>query len=251
MVNAATATSATTTTQEIINKSLKSKIAREAARKARAEARRFLEVIQDKKFTLPLFLDLEDSSIRGEGRSTLNDIVRAFGEIIENAGYYFGVYTNLDWYRNVISGSELNKKFDWWIACWSDSAPSGVNFGVWQFTSDYIIDNERVDANYVYVDYPDVIRKAGLNHLEVTPTPTPIDDFKIGDKVCVKGYATESSDGSGKETAEYGGNPNDPSDIRYITDINEGASRPYHISVGNTLGNQDRGWVSKDQIRKI
>ena len=218
---------------------------------AKSEAYKFLQYINGKKFTLPLFLDIEDATQRGLGKDTLNSIISAFGEVIEEAGYYFAVYTNLDWYRNVISGSELNKKFDWWIACWSDTAPTGVNYGVWQFTSDYIIDNERVDANYVYVDYPDVIRKAGLNHLEVTPTPTPIDDFKIGDKVCVKGYATESSDGSGKETAEYGGNPNDPSDIRYITDINEGASRPYHISVGNTLGDGDRGWVSKDQIRKI
>lgn len=144
---------------------------------ARAEARRFLEVIQDKKFTLPLFLDLEDSSIRGEGRSTLNDIVRAFGEIIENAGYYFAVYTNLDWYYNVISGRELNNKFDWWIACWGyDPINEDINYGVWQYTSDYDADGERLDANYVYKDYPTIIREAGLNHLngdEPTPTPEP------------------------------------------------------------------------------
>lgn len=84
-----------------------------------------------------------------------------------------------------------------------------------------------------------------------TPTPQPTNDFKVGDRVVVKGYATAASDGTGSQTASYGGNANDPSDIRYITKINNGAKRPYHISVGNTLGNQDRGWVSKDQIRKI
>lgn len=83
------------------------------------------------------------------------------------------------------------------------------------------------------------------------PTPQPTSDFKIGDRVVVKGYATATSDGTGSQTASYGGNANDPSDIRYITKINAGSKRPYHISVGNTLGNQDRGWVSKDQIRKI
>lgn len=213
------------------------------------EARTFLKVIEDKKFTLPLYLDIEDPSQRGLGRTTLNDIIKAFGEIIENAGYYFAVYTNLDWYRNVISGSELNKKFDWWIACWSDTAPSGVDYGVWQFTSDYIIDGNRVDGNYVFMDYPKIIKEAGLNHLDDTPTPSK--EFKIGDKVCVKGYATERSDGSGNQTAEYGGNPNDPSDIRYITEINEGAVRPYHISVGNTLGDGDRGWVASSQLTKL
>ncbi len=218
---------------------------------AREEARTFLKVIGDRKFTLPLFLDIEDPSMSGLGRITLNEIVRAFGEIIENAGYYFSVYSNLNWYRNIISGEELNKKYDWWIACWSEYAPEGVNYGIWQYTSDYILNGSRIDANYVYIDYPTVIKNAGLNHLEDEPTPEPSTDFKVGDRVLVTGYATSDSNGGGSRTAEYTGNPNDPDDIRYITLIQPGAVRPYHISVGNTFSNGDRGWVSKDQIRKI
>ena len=157
---------------------------------ARAEARRFLEVIQDKKFTLPLYLDIEDASIRVHDRETLNNIVRAFGEVIENAGYYFGVYTNLDWYYNVISGRELNNKFDWWIACWGyDPEYEDINYGIWQYTSDYDADGERLDANYLYKDYPTIIREAGLNHLgdepapSPEPTPTPSPDYDLLDLV--------------------------------------------------------------------
>ena len=139
---------------------------------ARLEARTFLKVIEDKKFTLPLYLDLEDPSISNLGRNTLNEIVKAFGEIIENAGYYFGVYTNLNWYRNIISGSELNKKYDWWIACWSDNAPSNVDYGVWQYTNEYYLGDTRIDADYVVKDYPSIIKNAGLNHLTDEPTPT-------------------------------------------------------------------------------
>lgn len=83
------------------------------------------------------------------------------------------------------------------------------------------------------------------------PTPAPSEEFNIGDRVVVSGVATEDSYGNGNQTAPYGGNPNDESDIRYITAINMEAPRQYHISVGNTLGDGDRGWVSKDQIRKI
>ena len=140
---------------------------------ARQEARSFLNTIKGKRFTLPLYLDLEDASQAGLGRDTLNAMVRAFGEEIENAGYYFGVYTNLNWYRNIISGSELNSKYDWWIACWSDSAPSNVDYGVWQFTSDYNTFGCRLDANYVLKDYPKIIKELGLNHLDDEPTPTP------------------------------------------------------------------------------
>lgn len=144
---------------------------------AKREARKCLEVINGKKFTLPIYLDLEDPSISGLGRSTLDAIVRAFGEEIENAGYYFGVYTNLNWYRNIISGSELNKQYDWWIALWGDDAPSpsyGINYGIWQFGSNLYIGGQRVDGDYIYKDYPTIIREAGLNHLGGdTPTPTP------------------------------------------------------------------------------
>lgn len=139
---------------------------------ARYEARKFLEVIGDKKFNLPLFLDIEDPSMSSLGRNTLNDIVKAFGEVIENAGYYFSVYSNLNWYNNIISGSELNKKYDWWIACWSDSAPTGVDFGVWQYTSNYDLNGWRIDADIIYKDYPNIIKNAGLNHLYDEPTPT-------------------------------------------------------------------------------
>lgn len=78
------------------------------------------------------------------------------------------------------------------------------------------------------------------------------DEFKVGDRVVVSGRATSRSDGTGSKTALYGGNVNDISDIRYITMITDlNAARPYHISVGQILGDRDRGWVSKDQIRKI
>lgn len=150
---------------------------------ARLEARTFLKVIEDRKFTLPLYLDIEDPSQRGLGRNTLNSIVRAFGEIIENAGYYFGVYTNLDWYRNVISGSELNKKYDWWIACWSNSAPGGADYGVWQYTNNLSIGGYRVDCNYILKDYPTIIKEAGLNHLGNNPIPTPTPGKKSNEQI--------------------------------------------------------------------
>lgn len=143
--------------------------------KAREEANLFLQTIAGKKFDLPIYLDIEDSSMAGLGRDTLNAIVRAFGEVIENAGYYFGVYSNLNWYRNIISGNELNQSYDWWIALWDNDAPDpayGINYGVWQF-GQYNLNGWGIDGNYIYKDYPTIIRDAGLNHLSDAPTPAP------------------------------------------------------------------------------
>ena len=81
---------------------------------------------------------------------------------------------------------------------------------------------------------------------ELLSSSQPVEEeFKVGDKVYVIGYATADSFGKGSRTAEYSG------DILYITKItNLTAPRPYHISKGNTFGNGNRGWVAKSQIKK-
>ena len=71
------------------------------------------------------------------------------------------------------------------------------------------------------------------------------EEFKVGDKVYVTGYATADSFGKGSRTAEYN------NDILYITKITSlTAPRPYHISTTNVFGNGNRGWVAKSQIKK-
>lgn len=169
---------------------------------ARREAQKCLDVIKNKKFDLPIYLDIEDKSLSVLSRDTLNAIVRTFGEVIENAGYYFGVYTNLNWYRNIISGSELNQRFDWWIALWDNDAPDpayGINYGVWQYTNNYNVSGMRVDGNYVYKDYPTMIRDLGLNHLDNEPTPTPIPTKSIDE---LAKEVIEGKWGNGQERAD-------------------------------------------------
>lgn len=142
---------------------------------AKQEARLCLDIIQGKQFDLPIYFDIEDASMRDLPRETLNNIVRAFGYEIQSAGYYFGVYSNLNWYCNIISGNELNREFDWWIALWDNDAPDpsyNINYGVWQFGSTWI-GGQNVDGNYIYKDYPTIIRELGLNHLDPQPQPTP------------------------------------------------------------------------------
>ncbi|MBR2712786.1 MAG: LysM peptidoglycan-binding domain-containing protein [Bacilli bacterium] len=206
------------------------------------EANTFLNVIKGKKFTYPIYLDIEDPSMSYLGRDTLNEIVDTFGSIIENAGYYFGVYSNLNWYRNIISGKELNSKYDWWIACWSDSSPNNVDYGIWQNTSSYVIGNQNVDSDYCYKDYPTIIRENNLNHLDNTEPVIPdikpnVYIVKAGDTL--SGIA-EMYNTTYQELARYN-NISDPDliypgeEIRIPTNNTSSSTIIYTVKPGDTL----------------
>lgn len=137
---------------------------------AKVEVKQYLKAIKGKKFEYPIYLDIEDREVYDyTNKATRNAIVKTFAEAIEKAGYYFGVYTNVDWYNNKISGATLNKKYDWWIACWSKSKPTGIDYGMWQFggETNYIRTNKvggvTTDQDYAFKDYPSIMKKLGKN----------------------------------------------------------------------------------------
>lgn len=79
------------------------------------EANAVIKVMAGRKFELGVWLDLEDISQRKYlTKSQLTEIIEAFKNVIESSGYKFGIYCNLDWYKNVID----HAKFDvpYWIA---------------------------------------------------------------------------------------------------------------------------------------
>ena len=141
---------------------------------AQKEAQAFLNVIRGKQFDYPVYLDFEDNSIVSKtDRTTRNAMVNAFCKIVEDAGYYVGVYTNLNWYRNIISGKSLNQRWDWWIARWGGSQPTDIDYGIWQYNVGAFV-GVQTDLNYCYKDYPSIIKAAGLNgYPKTTPSPTP------------------------------------------------------------------------------
>lgn len=159
-----------------------------SVKEAQDEANAFLNAIKGKQFEYPVYLDIEDPYIlKNTSKSTRNAVISAFGKIIENAGYYFGVYTNRAWFDNYMSGADLNRSYDWWIADWRGKDPQGLNYGLWQYggSSNPIrpskIGGVVTDQNFAIKDYPTIMKNAGLNgftksgsNKPVTPTRKPI-----------------------------------------------------------------------------
>lgn len=127
---------------------------------AKAEARKCLEVIKGRDIGVGVWFDMEDA----DGYKARNGALRrdltsnmcyAFAEMIEDAGYYSGIYTSLSWLKDgYIGGCE---RFDKWIACW------GMNNGelgtqtktlgtMQQYAGDIWRDGDRIDLDVCYVD---------------------------------------------------------------------------------------------------
>lgn len=131
---------------------------------AKVEADSFLLALKGKTFEMPVFIDVEDASLP-TNKAALTEIVRTFCQRVEDAGYYIGIYASLSWLENRLDMSKL-KDFDVWVAQWNDTCDYKGNYGMWQYTSSGSVNgvpSERVDLDYAYIDYPSVIKSAGLN----------------------------------------------------------------------------------------
>lgn len=166
---------------------------------AKKEAEYVVGVLQKYKgvFTYPVVYDLEDKTQQNLGKTVLTDMVIAFGDAIEKAGFYFALYSNLNWLKNYLDDSKL-KRFDHWLAQWAPAPTYDGDFGIWQSSSTGSVNgiSGNVDTDVAYKDYPKIIREAKLNGFTGTedkpivpeqPEPQPTPAFKKGDLVRITG----------------------------------------------------------------
>lgn len=137
---------------------------------AREEAQLLVEhCLKGKVFEYPIYYDVEDTIIINKSVDEATEIVKAWAETIENAGYFAGIYMNQSCFENDVKGYELAELYSQWRAKWTteDRKPNGVQ--MWQFGGETnLIRSNRIagyvcDQDYAYVDFPAIIKKANLN----------------------------------------------------------------------------------------
>lgn len=137
---------------------------------AKSEAQLVLNNIKGLKIEYPIFIDMEDmdnyKKERNVSDETCIDICETFCTEIESAGYYVGIYANLDWLNNRINSSKLDR-YDKWVAQWNNSCEYLKNYGMWQYSNNGKVKgiSGNVDLDYAIYDYPNIIKNANLNHL--------------------------------------------------------------------------------------
>ena len=122
--------------------------------KAKSEAEHVLRLIKNVDFDLPVFLDLEEEQIRRLGKAKILEISKTFCEIIENAGYTYGTYSNKNWFTNYLTDAWYDSKIKW-LAQYYDSVTYTGTYDIWQYTSSGRIDGIQgnVDMNRSYISF--------------------------------------------------------------------------------------------------
>ena len=130
---------------------------------AKQEAQDFLAALKGKTFEYPVYMDLEESAQFALGKAKCSELADAFLTVLEQAGYYAGLYCSTSYLNSHVSES-VRKRYTIWCADYRGSCGYTGDYGIWQPGTGtiYGIDTE-VDLDYAYIDYPAIIKAAWLN----------------------------------------------------------------------------------------
>lgn len=132
------------------------------------EAENLLNLLGGKQLTYPVALDLEDDlQIKNMSKSERTDLILEYKRIIEEAGYQFIVYANLNWLNSYIDQTRLAEEgVDIWIARYRNQSlghgyTGGGNVRIWQYSDKGNIDGifdalgryNMVDLDVCYEGY--------------------------------------------------------------------------------------------------
>lgn len=125
------------------------------------DAQSLLKHLNGRVLEYGIWLDMEAASLRACGKKEITRIANVYANIFERAGYYVGIYSNLDWTKNVLDMKAL-ERFDFWMARYPKNdtgvIKEGLNPGgvAWQYSSKGIVPGikKRCDLD---VDFDGII----------------------------------------------------------------------------------------------
>lgn len=140
------------------------------------ECNDFLQIIEGKKFTLPIVVDFEEQW--HYDKSILNQVIQIAGSMVEEKGYYYASYLNKSLYSLV--NPEVRQQYATWIADW-EYLSLNLKIQKWgQFTDICMIQYgttehpigaySTIDMSIMMKDLPKIIRENKLNNLEERET---------------------------------------------------------------------------------
>lgn len=125
------------------------------------EANHCLRLLGDYDIELPVFMDYEHASdasnpgrIKDLSKEQRTKNAKAFCQVIENAGYEPGFYSNLLFLRNSVDGKSLSSMYTIWAAQYNYECNYEHTYEIWQYSSKGSVSgiSGNVDCNFWYID---------------------------------------------------------------------------------------------------
>lgn len=137
---------------------------------AKIAAQETVELVMDSQLTYPIAFDFEESMYASMTKEENTAMCEAFLSTAEKAGYYAMLYTFKSYAEYNLNMTDL-AKYDFWLAHVGNNGATKIStsysgpYGMWQYSWKGGIKgiSGDVDLNYAYMDYPSIIKAAGLN----------------------------------------------------------------------------------------
>ena len=129
----------------------------ESAAEAEIEAAVFCKAIEGKCFELPIYFDIEEKKHLALG-------LKVCSEMIEQHGYYAGIYSFDAFYGNI--SDEVKRKYTKWVARVGGLKPVRcTDYDMWQYTWEGKVNgiSGSVDISRCYKDFASIVKSKGLN----------------------------------------------------------------------------------------
>lgn len=152
---------------------------------AQSELAHMLRLLNGKRPTMPIALDVEDSdhyrkNHGGWNYQNVTSCTRIVLDGLKAAGYYPMLYTGFEEIENYIA-ENVWKNVDLWFAHWASSCGyKGDNLCIWQYGGETnLIESNSIpgvgviDKDLCYRDYPTIIKSGGWNNWG-TPGGDPV-----------------------------------------------------------------------------
>lgn len=145
----------------------------ESVEEAKEEAKACLQVLQGKRFEYPIYFDIEDCVQLILGKAELTEICEAFCDMLEDAGYYAGVYASTYWFTNKLDHARLAANYTIWLADYRKYYDKDLARHMHQYSAKGRVKGiqGRVDLDVCTLNFPAIIKAAGLNGYSKAAAP--------------------------------------------------------------------------------
>ena len=126
------------------------------------EAYGCVSVLSGKSFEWPIYYDIEEQDIFDAG--VASDIARTFCGILEDSGYYCGVYSSKSALETYFD-DDVRSSYTIWLAQWDVPSPTYEgSYDIWQYTvgSTPGVSGD-CDLDVGYFDFEPIMKKNHLN----------------------------------------------------------------------------------------